>query len=94
MSQKKRKKHSTPTNVGKDPMKLQQTSKHKKADPLTRNLLLCDLVILAASQMMLDQDMISQGMADFCGVVGIILLIIALYLLFGPQKRINGTPKQ
>lgn len=93
MSQKKRKKRSTPVNVGKDPMKLQQTSKHKKADPLTRNLLLSDLVILAASQMMLDKGMISQGMADFSGVVGVILLIIALYLLFGPQKRINGTPK-
>ncbi len=92
MSQKKHKKHnSTPNALNKDPMKLQQTSRTKRMDTLPRNLLLSDLVILAASQMMLDKGMISNGMADFVGVVGVIMLIAALYLLFGPKNRAGGT---
>ena len=93
MSQKKRKKqHSSYT--GKDPMKLQQTSKNKKADPLTRNILISDLVILAASMGLQENGMIGEGMATAVAIVGVILLIVALYLLFGPQKRIDGAPKQ
>lgn len=92
MSQKKRKKHNVSSNsLSKDPMKLQQTSRTKRMDTLPRNLLLSDLVILAASQMMLDNGMISNAMADFVGVVGIIMLIAALILLFGPKNRAGGT---
>ena len=93
MSQKKHKKRNS-NYGGKDPMKLQQTSKNKKADPLTRNILISDLVMLAASVMLQEQGLIGEGMATVVTVVGIIMLIVALYLLFGPQKRINGTPKQ
>lgn len=93
MSQKKRKKQNS-NYTGKDPMKLQQTSKNKKADPLTRNILISDLVILAASLLLQEQGLIGEGMATFVTIIGIIMLIVALYLLFGPQKRINGTPKQ
>ena len=93
MSQKKHKKRNS-NYGGKDPMKLQQTSKNKKADPLTRNILLSDLVMLAASMMLQEQGMIGETMATVVTVVGVIMLIVALYLLFGPQKRINGTPKQ
>ncbi len=92
MSQKKRKKHNMSSqSLGKDPMKLQQTSRTKRMPTLPRNLLLSDLVLLAASQMMLDAGMISNAMADFVGVVGIIMLIAALYLLFGPKNRAGGT---
>ena len=93
MSQKKRKKQNS-NYGGKDPMKLQQTSKTKKMDPLTRNILFSDLVILAASMMLQEYGMISEGMATVVAIVGVILLVVALYLLFGPQKRINGAPKQ
>ncbi len=93
MSQKKHKKRNS-NYGGKDPMKLQQTSKNKKADPLTRNILISDLVMLAASVMLQEQGLIGEGMATVVTVIGIIMLIVALYLLFGPQKRINGTPKQ
>ena len=93
MSQKKHKKRNS-NYGGKDPLKLQQTSKNKKADPLTRNILLSDLVMLAASMMLQEQGMIGETMATVVTVVGVIMLIVALYLLFGPQKRINGTPKQ
>ena len=93
MSQKKRKKQNS-NYTGKDPMKLQQASKNKKADPLTRNILISDLVILAASMVLQENGMIGEGMATAVAIVGVIVLIVALYLLFGPQKRINGTPKQ
>ena len=93
MSQKKHKKRNS-NYGGKDPMKLQQTSKSKKADPLTRNILISDLVMLAASVMLQEQGLIDEGMATFVTVIGVVMLIVALYLLFGPQKRINGTPKK
>lgn len=92
MSKRKHNKHSSsPRSLDKDPMKLQQTSSSKRMDTLPRNILLSDLVILAASQMMLDKGMISSAMADFVGVVGVIMLIVALFLLFGPQNRAGGT---
>ena len=93
MSQKKRKKRNS-NYAGKDPMKLQQTSNNKKMDPLTRNILLSDLVILAASMMLQEHGLISETMASIVCVVGIIMLIVALYLLFGPQRRIDGVPKR
>lgn len=92
MSQKKHKKRNSSSNyTSKDPMKLQQTSSSKKLDPLPRNLLLTDLVLLAASQMMLDKGMISNTMADIIGLVGLVMLITALILLFGPKNRAGGT---
>lgn len=95
MSQKKHKKrNSGAAYTGKDPMKLQQTSKNKKADPLTRNILLSDLVILAASMVLQEHGMIGEKMATVVAIVGVIMLIVALYLLFGPQKRIDGGPKR
>lgn len=98
MSQKKRKKrnsnYSGYSGSRKDPMKLQQTSNNKKMDPLTRNILLSDLVILAASMMLQEHGLISETMASIVCVVGIIMLIVALYLLFGPQRRIDGVPKR
>lgn len=94
MSQKKRKKqNSNYTGSRKDPMKLQQASSNKKMDPLTRNILLSDLIILAASMMLQENGMISDTMGGIVCVVGVIMLIVALYLLFGPPRRIDGAPK-
>lgn len=91
MSQKKRKKrNSSSTVLSKDPRKLQETAKSKRMDTLPRNLLLSDLVLLAASQMMLDREMISNTMADIVGVVGLLMLVAALFLLFGPKKGSAG----
>ncbi len=93
MSQKKHKKRNSNYNGSrKDPMKL-QSAKNKKMDPLTRNILLSDLIILAASMMLQENGMISDTMAGIVCVVGVIMLIVALYLLFGPPRRIDGAPK-
>ena len=94
MSQKKHKKRNSSANpASKDPRKLQQTSSSKRMDPLARNLLCIDLVLLAASQMMLDNGMISNTIADLAGVAGVIMLIAALVLQFGPRNRTPGGPK-
>lgn len=91
MSQKKRKKRNSSSAVlSKDPRKLQETAKSKRMDTLPRNLLLSDLVLLAASQMMLEREMISNTMADIVGVVGLLMLVTALFLLFGPKKGSAG----
>lgn len=94
MSQKKHKKRNpNSTPLGKDPRKLQQTAKTKRMDTLPRNLLLSDLVILAASQMMLERDMISNTLADVVGVIGVLMLLAALFLLFGPKNKRPGGRK-
>ena len=91
MSKKKHKKRNSNSYVmDKDPLKLQQTSSAKRLDTLPRNLLLSDLVLMAASQMMLDNGMISQTVADIVGIIGVIMLITALFLLFGPKNRTGG----
>ena len=91
MSKKKKKKRNSNSYVmDKDPLKLQQTSSAKRLDTLPRNLLLSDLVLMAASQMMLDNGMISQTVADIVGIIGVIMLITALFLLFGPKNRTGG----
>lgn len=87
MSQKKNKKRSMqPQQVGKNPNKLQQTSKNKKMNVLARNLLMIDLVTLGASQMMVEKQMISETMANFIAFLGLIMLVVALYLEFGPKS--------
>ena len=87
MSQKRQKKRNNqPLQTGKNPNKLQQTSKSKKMNPLARNLLLIDLVTLGASQLMVEHEMISEAMANFVAGLGIVMLIVALYLEFGPKK--------
>lgn len=98
MSQKKHKKRNAqPRQVGNNPNKLQQTSKSKKMNVLARNLLLIDLIVLGASQMMVENQMISETMANFISLLGLVMLAVALYLEFGPKsdrKRENKLKKR
>ena len=88
MAQKKKKSHASGSySGGKNPNKLQQTSHSKKMDPVPRNLLCIDLIMLAASEWMAREDMLSNSAANMIGILGVILLLIALYLQFGPKKR-------
>ena len=96
MSQKKRKKHtSSPTvQTSKNPQRLQQTSKTKKMNPLARNLLLIDLICLCASQWLLQREMIPDPVASLVAILGIIMLIVALYLEFGSNRPGLKAPKR
>ena len=88
MAQKKKKSHASGSySGGKNPNKLQQTSHSKKMDPMPRNLLCIDLIMLAASEWMVQEEMLSNSAANMIGILGVILLLAALYLQFGPKKR-------
>ena len=81
MSQKKKKSHASGNySGGKNPNKLQQTSHSKKMDPVPRNLLCIDLIMLAASEWMVQEEMLSNSAANMIGILGVILLLAALYL--------------
>ena len=87
MSQKKKKSHGSGAySGGKNPNKLQQTAKSKKMNPIPRNLLCIDLVMLAANEWMVRENMMSEAGANMISVFGVILLLVALYLQFGPKK--------
>lgn len=87
MGQKKKKSHHTGApSGGKNPNKLQQTSHTRKMDPVPRNLLCIDLVVLAASEWMVRENMLSESAANMMAFLGVILLLVALYLQFGPKK--------
>ncbi len=87
MSQKKKKSnHAGRYFGGKDPNQLQQTSKNKKMNPRARNLLCIDLVMLAASEWMVKENMMSEAGANMIALFGVVLLLIALYLQFGTKK--------
>ena len=90
MSQKKRKK---PRDVGKDPKKLQHSGEAKQFDPLAHNILCVDMVLLAAAQWMYNEEMISETVSGIATVVGLILLIVALYLQFGPKDNKPKAPR-
>ena len=88
MSQKKKKSHSSGSYTGgKNPNRLQQTSKNKKMNPRARNLLCIDLVMLAANEWMVKESMISESGANMIAGFGVILLLAALYLQFGTGKK-------
>ena len=85
------KKQNKSRAVGKDPKKLRHFGEAKRFHPLARGLLYLDLVFLAAAQLMYSNDMISDTVSGIATVIGLILLVVALYLQFGPK---SNQPKQ
>ncbi len=91
MSKKKQKKgRGHQRRVGEDPNELQQTRKYKKFDPAARNLLWLDLISLAICQILVSKELIGDTAANVITVVGLILLLVALWLQFRPK---HGGPK-
>ena len=87
MSQKKKRSHASGGySGGKDPNKLQQTAKNKKMDVRARNLLCIDLVMLAASEWMVQKNRMPEAGANMIALFGIVLLLAALYIQFGNGK--------
>lgn len=94
MSQKKRKKRKPQTaNATQNPMELQETEKYKRFDPAARNLLWLDLIFLAVAQIMANKGVISNTMSDAAGIIGAILLFVALYLQFKPKHKNPKPPR-
>ena len=98
MSQKKRKKRRA---QGPSGTKAQQQVQgalaselahdEKRLSPVARNLLLLDLVLLAAVGLLVNHEMISDLAANVLSVVGIILMMIALWFQFGRKKPRDGS---
>ena len=62
----------------------------KRMHPVARNLLFGDLVFLAACQLLYTQGMLSELVSSLATLVGIVLLVLALYFQFG-KKRDGGS---
>ncbi len=58
----------------------------KRMDPTARLLLYGDLVFLAIFSLLEYQGLISQLVSGLCTVIGLILLVIALWFQFGNKK--------
>ena len=95
MSQKKHKKrHSQSTINAKrqaNQAKLadEKNRMQKRMDPTARNLLLGDLVFLAICQLLYSNGIISETLSAISSIIGLILLVIALWFQFG--KKSGGS---
>lgn len=62
-------------------------------NPAGRALLYGDLVFLAVSLFLESKDLITETASGLCTILSVILLLIALWLLFGNRKGGSGTEK-
>ena len=65
----------------------------KRMNPVARTLLLIDLVFLAVVALLDINEMISDVISGACTLIGVAMLLISLWLQFGPKRRGSGGPK-
>lgn len=88
MSKKKnQKRHSQSSEAAKRRAKEAEIADYKdrerkRMNPIARNLLLIDLVMLAAAQYMYSMHWISDLISSGLTILGVILLLVALYIQF------------
>ncbi len=91
MSKKKNKKrHSQSTTAAKrraiqEEIADQKSKARNRLKPAARNLLLTDLVILAATEFLLLNEIISENLASFVTLMGVGLILLALYIQFSKK---------
>ena len=61
----------------------------KRMNPVARNLLFGDLVFMAVTAILEEEEIIPLAMSNFLAVIGAILLAVALYFQF--VKKDGGT---
>ena len=97
MSQKKRKKrHSQPVMDAKRQatqarLADERDRARKRMDPTARTLLFGNLIFLAICQILYSQGMISDFFSGMATLLGIVLLILALYFQFGRKRKDGGS---
>ena len=91
---KNKKRHSQSSANAKRLAREEELADFKARDknrlkPVARNLLLGDLVMLAATQLLVSQELIGNLVANALTILGVILLLIALYIQFsgGPKNH-------
>ena len=62
-------------------------------NPAGRALLWLDLIFLAAVSLLESRGLFSETAAGLCTAVAVVLLLIALWLLFGSKKGRGGSGK-
>lgn len=65
----------------------------KRMDPTARLLLYGDLVFLALFSFLEYKGLISDLVSGLCTIIGVILLVIALWLQFGRKRDESGFGK-
>ena len=95
---KKKKRHSKPAPSSRTRSEgavladeKQQVGKRFK--PAARNLLLLNLVFLAAVQLLYGEQLISELLSNICTGIGVILLFVALWIQFGGGPSGDATPR-
>ena len=96
MSQKKRKKRRTQSSYHAGSRQWQdqptdsQVNYEKKLNPVTRNLLLLDLVLLAVVGLLSNNGLISDTLSAILSLVGIVVMVVALWFQFGRTGTSSG----
>ena len=97
MSQKRgKKRHSQAVYDARNRQKQEQLANDrvrysgKRLNPTARNLLLGDLVLLAVVGLLLNNRLISDLTANLLSLLGIVLMIVALWFQFGKKNREGG----
>ena len=100
MSQKKHKKRhpQQKRNAASPPAaeaEFPSDGRRKRMNRTSRNLLLLSLVLVAAANLLVNMGMMGQAMANVLSLVGIILLVLALWFQFrdptgGGQSGVNA----
>ena len=67
----------------------EKTQSSKRFNPTARNILLGDLVMLAAATLLSENGLISDFMSSVVTILGLILMFVALWFQF-VKKDING----
>lgn len=62
----------------------------KRMDPVGRTLLLGDLVFLAICQVLDNKGLLSQTMSNLTTGLSVVVLLLALYFVFGKKKGSEG----
>lgn len=65
----------------------------KRMNPVARNLLLCDLIFLAIVSLLDLNQAIPPLASSICTIIGVVLLLIALWFQFGPKKDRRDNPR-
>ena len=89
MANKKNKKRSHSRTVDlkrqEEQEKLARERGKDRWNPTGRALLYCDLVLMALAVLLESNGVITTQVGAVCTVVGVVLLLAALWLLFGPK---------
>ena len=98
MARKKKKRQHSRTVELKRQMEQEKLAEErdrakKRMNPVARTLLLIDLVFLAVVSLLDINEMISDVISGACTLIGVAMLLIALWLQFGPKRMGSGGPK-